>query len=213
VGDLRGLLLDASSSGRPTVTPASAGLLDAKSEDQLVMAEVVLVVASHPATGWRSSRCSGSREIDHAEIDRAEARRGLILARIDVDLRGRRERFDAIEPRDRAEAAVAALGFAPLGRARVGPSQWDESGRARAGLANSRGNGHRAVSGVRSLSDRARPVRGRPEAPPARAPPERAGAGGLGPAARAPPRASTPPGRASRQSRRQRLGRGSAGRG
>jgi hypothetical protein len=32
------LLLDASSSGRPTVTPASAGLRDAKSEDQLVVA-------------------------------------------------------------------------------------------------------------------------------------------------------------------------------
>jgi hypothetical protein len=32
------LLLDASSSGRPTVTPASAGLLDAKSEDQRLMA-------------------------------------------------------------------------------------------------------------------------------------------------------------------------------
>jgi hypothetical protein len=30
--------LDATSSGRPTVTPASAGLLDAKSEDQLLMA-------------------------------------------------------------------------------------------------------------------------------------------------------------------------------
>jgi hypothetical protein len=28
------LLIDASSSGRPPVTPASAGLLDAKSEDQ-----------------------------------------------------------------------------------------------------------------------------------------------------------------------------------
>jgi hypothetical protein len=82
-----------------------------------------------------------------------------------------------------------------------------------AGLVNSRGNGHRAVSGVRSLSDHARPVRGRPEAPPARAPPERAGAGGLGPAARGPRRASTLPGRASRRSRRRRLGRGSAGRG
>jgi hypothetical protein len=56
------------------VTPASAGLLAAKSEDQLVMAEVVLAVASHPASGWRST-CSGSREIDRAEIDRAEARR------------------------------------------------------------------------------------------------------------------------------------------
>jgi hypothetical protein len=32
------LLVDASSSGRPAVTPASAGLLDAKSEDQLLMA-------------------------------------------------------------------------------------------------------------------------------------------------------------------------------
>jgi hypothetical protein len=32
------LLLDASSSGRPTVTPASAGLLDAKSEDQRLTA-------------------------------------------------------------------------------------------------------------------------------------------------------------------------------
>jgi hypothetical protein len=32
------LVSDASSSGRPTVTPASAGLLDAKSEDQLLMA-------------------------------------------------------------------------------------------------------------------------------------------------------------------------------
>jgi hypothetical protein len=32
------LLVDASSSGRPTVTPASAGLLDAKSEDQRLMA-------------------------------------------------------------------------------------------------------------------------------------------------------------------------------
>jgi hypothetical protein len=29
---------DASSSGRPTVTPASAGLLDAKSEDQVLVA-------------------------------------------------------------------------------------------------------------------------------------------------------------------------------
>jgi hypothetical protein len=124
----------------------------------------VLAVASHPSSGWRSSTCSGSREIDRAEIDGAEATRGLTLARIDVDLRdGRRERFDAIEPRDRAEAAVAALGFARLSRARVGQSQWDESGRACAGLAGSRGNGHRAVSGVRSLSDRARPVRGRPK--------------------------------------------------
>jgi hypothetical protein len=34
----RALLFDASSSGRPTVTPASAGLLDAKSEDQRLMA-------------------------------------------------------------------------------------------------------------------------------------------------------------------------------
>jgi hypothetical protein len=32
------LLFDASSSGRPPVTPASAGLLDAKSEDQRLMA-------------------------------------------------------------------------------------------------------------------------------------------------------------------------------
>jgi hypothetical protein len=32
------LLFDASSSGRPRVTPASAGLLDAKSEDQRLMA-------------------------------------------------------------------------------------------------------------------------------------------------------------------------------
>jgi hypothetical protein len=208
------LLFDASSCGRPTVTPASAGLLDAKSEDQRLMAEVVLAVASHPASAWRSSPCSGSREIDPGEIDGAEATRGLTLARIDVDLRhGRHERFDAVEPRDRAKAAVAALGFAPFSRARVGRSQWDESGRGCAGPVNSRGNGHRAVSGVRSLSDRAGPVRGRPEAPPARAPPERAGAGGLGPAARGPRRASTPPGRASRRSRRQRLGRGSAGRG
>jgi hypothetical protein len=106
------------------------------------MAEVVLAGASHPASGWRST-CSGSREIDRAEIDRAEARRGLILTRIDVDLRHScHERFDAIEPRDRAEAAVAALGLAPPSRARVGPSQWDESGRARAGLFGSRGNGH-----------------------------------------------------------------------
>src|SRR5918992_3720461 len=102
-----------------------------------------------------SSTCSGSPEIDRAEIDGAEATRGLILTRIDVDLRdGRHERFDAIEPRDRAEAAVAALGFAPLSRARLGQSRWDESGRAGAGLVNSRGNGHGAVSGVRSLSGR-----------------------------------------------------------
>jgi hypothetical protein len=32
------LLVDASSSGRPAVTPASAGPLDAKSEDQPLMA-------------------------------------------------------------------------------------------------------------------------------------------------------------------------------
>jgi hypothetical protein len=32
------LHLDGSSSGRPTVTPASAGLLDAKSEDQVLVA-------------------------------------------------------------------------------------------------------------------------------------------------------------------------------
>jgi hypothetical protein len=74
----------------------------------------VLAVASHAASGWRSSTCSGSPEIDRAEIDGAEAKRGLILTRIDVPFRdGRHERFDAIEPRDRAKAAGAALGFAP----------------------------------------------------------------------------------------------------
>jgi hypothetical protein len=35
---LGALLFDASGSGRPAVTPASAGPLDAKSEDQLLMA-------------------------------------------------------------------------------------------------------------------------------------------------------------------------------
>jgi hypothetical protein len=43
-------------------------------------------------------------KVDRAEIDGAEAARGLTLARIDVDLHDRRrERFDAIEPRDRPQ--------------------------------------------------------------------------------------------------------------
>lgn len=53
-------------------------------------------------------------EIDRAEIKRAEATRGRILTRISLDLSdGRQQRFDAIEPRDRAAMVVAALGFAP----------------------------------------------------------------------------------------------------
>jgi hypothetical protein len=53
-------------------------------------------------------------EIDRAEIDGAEATRGLIFTRVDLELRGgRRERFEAIDPRDRADDIVAALGFAP----------------------------------------------------------------------------------------------------
>ena len=103
----------------------------------------MLAVASHPASGWAVVHVLGEPEIDRAEIDSAEATRGLILTRIDVDLRdGRHERFDAIEPRDRAEPQSPRLGFAPLSRARLGQSQWDESGRACAGLVNSRGNGH-----------------------------------------------------------------------
>lgn len=59
-------------------------------------------------------RKGGPIEIDRAEIKGAEVTRGRILTRISLDLSdGRQQRFDAIEPRDRAATLVAALGYAP----------------------------------------------------------------------------------------------------
>jgi hypothetical protein len=57
----------------------------------------------------------GPTEIDRAEITAAKASRKLILTHVALVLTGGRfERFDAIEPRDRAEAIVEALGFASV---------------------------------------------------------------------------------------------------
>ena len=106
------LLIDGSSSGRPTVTPASAGYSMRSRRIRCGWRRSCWPWHLNPVSGWAVVHVLGEPEIDRAEIDGAEATRGLILTRIDVDLRdGRHERFDAIEPRDRAEAAVAALGI------------------------------------------------------------------------------------------------------
>jgi hypothetical protein len=106
------LLLDASSSGRPALTPASAGLLDAKSEDQAV--DGVGRVGDGISASERLAvvHVSGSREIDRAAIDGAEATRRLTLARIDVDLHdGRRERFDADRAARRSQGRSRRAGL------------------------------------------------------------------------------------------------------